>query len=171
MLNKITPRIWNMFAVFCCASLLGFALYNQYVDYLDPCPLCVFQRVVFFSMGVLALLAVIFNPKRVWLKIYAWMFAISATIGALIAGRHIWLQSLPEDEVPECGPGLNYMLDNFPLTEVFSSVLRGSGSCAEVIWTFLGMSMPVWTMIWYIGLGLITLWVVYRQPKIDIYQN
>jgi len=122
-------------------------------------------------MGILALIAVIFNLKRIWLKVYAWLFAICATIGALIAGRHIWLQNLPEDEVPECGPGLNYMLDNFPLTEVFSTVLRGSGSCAEVIWSFLGMSMPMWTMIWYVVLGLATLWVVYRQPKNEIYQT
>ena len=167
MLNRITPRIWNTFALFCCAALLGFAMYNQYVDYLDPCPLCVFQRVVFFSMGVLALLAVILNPRQIWLKVYAWLFALSATIGAMIAARHVWLQSLPADEVPECGPGLNYMLDNFPLTEALSNVLRGSGSCAEVLWTFLGLSMPAWTLIWYVGLGLSTLWVVYRQPKIE----
>ena len=165
MLNKITPRVWNLFVVFCCASLLGFALYNQYVDYLDPCPLCVFQRVIFFSMGFIALLAAIHNPGRVGQQVYAWLVAVSATIGALIAGRHIWLQSLPPGEVPECGPGLNYMLENFPLTQVLSTVLRGSGSCAEVIWSFMGMSMPMWTMIWYIGLGLLTLWMAYRRVK------
>ena len=165
MLNKITPRISNALVVACCAGLLGFAMYSQYVDYLDPCPLCVFQRVVFFWLGALALLAFLLNPRGTWLRIYAWLFALSALIGALIAGRHLWLQSLPADQVPECGPGLNYMLDNFPITEVLSNVLRGSGSCAEVLWTFLGLSMPAWTLIWYAGLGLATLWVVYRQPK------
>ena len=165
MFNRITPRIWNLFVIVCCAALLGFAYYNQYVDYLDPCPLCIFQRVVFFCMGAIALFAVIHNPKRVGQQIYAWLLVAGAIIGALIAGRHIWLQSLPADEVPECGPGLNYMLDNFPITEVLSTVLRGSGSCAEVIWSFLGMSMPMWTMTWYVGLGLSTLWIVYRQPK------
>lgn len=165
MLNKISPRMWNILVFICCASLLGFAFYNQYVDYLDPCPLCIFQRVVFFSMGVIALLAAIHNPKRTGQLIYSWLLVASATIGALIAGRHIWLQNLPADEVPECGPGLNYMLENFPVTEVFSTVLRGSGSCAEVLWTFLGMSMPMWTMTWYVGLGLITLWLLYRPGK------
>ena len=165
MLNKITPRLWNSCVVVCCASLLGFALYNQYVDYLDPCPLCIFQRVVFFCMGAIALLAAIHNPERTGQQIYTWLIVASATTGALIAGRHIWLQSLPPDQVPECGPGLNYMLENFPLTEVFSTVLRGSGSCAEVIWSFLGLSMPMWTMTWYVGLGLITLWVMYRPAK------
>lgn len=165
MLNKITPRLWNSFIVVCCASLLGFAFYNQYVDYLDPCPLCIFQRVVFFCMGAIALLAVIHNPGRTGQQIYTWLIVVSATTGTLIAGRHIWLQSLPPDQVPECGPGLNYMLDNLPLMEVLSTVLRGSGSCAEVIWSFFGLSMPMWTMIWYIGLGLMTLWLMYRPGK------
>ena len=162
MLNKITPRVWHLLVVVCCASLLGFAMYNQYVDYLDPCPLCVFQRVVFIWMGAFALLAVIHNPGRTGMQIYAWLVATGAILGGLIAGRHIWLQSLPAGEVPECGPGLNYMLDNFPLTEVLASVLRGSGSCAEVVWSFMGLSMPMWTLTWYAGLGLVTLWVVYR---------
>jgi disulfide bond formation protein DsbB len=116
-------------------------------------------------MGAFALLAVIHNPGKTGLRIYAWLVALGAILGASIAGRHIWLQSLPADEVPECGPGLNYMLDNFPLTEVLASVLRGSGSCAEVIWSFMGMSMPMWTLFWYAGLGLVTLWVVYRPSR------
>jgi len=163
MLNKITPRVWNLFVVVCCAVLVGFALYNQYVDYLDPCPLCIIQRVVFMGMGVVALLAALHNPGGIGQRIYAWLLVVVAFIGASIAGRHIWLQNLPADEVPECGPGLNYMLENFPLTEVFSTVLRGSGSCAEVVWSFMGMSMPMWTFAWYTGLGLLTLWVVYRR--------
>ena len=165
MLNKITPRIWNICLVVCCASLLGFALYNQYVDYLDPCPLCIFQRLVFFWMAVFALLAAIHNPGRTGQRVYAWLIVAGATLGALIAGRHIWLQNLPEGEVPECGPSLGYMLENFPLADVLSTVLHGSGSCAEVKWEFLGMSMPMWTFAWYVGLGLLTLWFIYRPSK------
>ena len=116
-------------------------------------------------MGVFALLAAIHNPARTGQRIYAWLVVAGATLGVLIAGRHIWLQNLPPGEVPECGPGLNYMLENFPLSEVLSTVLRGSGSCAEVIWTFMGMSMPMWTFTWYVGLGLMTVWVVYRPAK------
>jgi disulfide bond formation protein DsbB len=165
MLKKITPRMWNLIVVFCCASLVGFALYNQYVDYLDPCPLCIFQRVIFMAMGAVALLAALHNPARLGQQVYGWLLVTGATIGALIAGRHVWLQGLPPDEVPECGPGLNYMLENFPVTEVLSTVLRGSGSCAEVLWTFMGMSMPKWTLIWYVVLGLVTLWVIYRPAR------
>jgi disulfide bond formation protein DsbB len=165
MLNKITPRIWYLLVVLCCASLLGFALYNQYVDYLDPCPLCILQRVVFVWMGAVALLAALHNPGRTGQLIYAWLVALGAGVGALIAGRHVWLQNLPAGEVPECGPGLNYMLENFPLAEVFSTVLYGSGSCAEVKWEFLGLSMPMWTLVWYVGLGLMTLWVVHSKNR------
>jgi disulfide bond formation protein DsbB len=144
---------------------LGFALYNQYVDYLDPCPLCVFQRLVFIWMGAFALLAAIHNPARIGQRIYAWLLVAGASLGVSIAGRHIWLQSLPPGEVPECGPGLGYMLENFPLTEVLSTVLSGSGSCAEVVWAFFGLSMPMWTFLWYVVLGLLTLWVVYRPAR------
>lgn len=165
MLNRLTHRTWNLIVVLCCGSLVGFALYNQYVDYLEPCPLCIFQRVVFFVMAVIALLAAMHNPRRIGQQVYTWLFVVCAATGAAIAARHIWLQGLPPDQVPECGPGLNYMLENFPLTEVLSTVLRGSGSCAEVLWTFLGLSMPKWTLIWYTVLGLMTLWVTYRPGR------
>ena len=165
MLNRITARTSNVLVFLVCASLLGFALYNQYVDFLEPCPLCIIQRVVFFWIAIVALLAAIHNPGQTGQRVYAWMAVFGSIIGTAIAGRHIWLQNLPADEVPECGPGLNYMLENFPLTEVFSTVLQGSGSCAEVKWTFMGMSMPMWTMVWYVGLGVFVLWTAYRTVK------
>ncbi len=144
---------------------MAYALYNQYVDYLDPCPLCILQRVAFLWMGVIALLAVIHNPGRGGQQIYAWLVGLGAVLGAMIAGRHVWLQNLPPGEVPECGPGLNYMLENFPMSEVFSTVLYGSGSCAEVKWDFFGLSMPMWTLVWYVGLGLLSLWFAYRPVR------
>ena len=165
MLNKITPRIWYLFVVLCCASLLGYGLYFQYVEYLDPCPLCILQRVVFLWIGVVALLAALHNPGRTGQLVYAWLIGLGATLGVLISGRHVWLQNLPAGDVPECGPGLNYMLENFPLSEVLSTVLYGSGSCAEVSWKFIGLSMPMWTLVWYVGLGLMTFWVVHSRSK------
>lgn len=165
MLDKITPRLGFALITLSCAALLGFALYNQYVDYLDPCPLCIFQRVAFAWMGVFSLFAFIHNPARKGRRIYAWLIVSGGIFGGAVAGRHIWLQNLPPGEIPECGPGLNYMLENFPLGEVLSSVLKGSGSCAEVKWTFLSMSMPMWTLIWYIGLGCMTIWLAYRAVK------
>lgn len=144
---------------------MAYALYNQYVEFLDPCPLCIFQRVAFIWMGVFALLAALHNPAGWGRKLYSWLIVLGAAFGAAVAGRHIWLQSLPPGDVPECGPGLNYMLDNFPLTDVLSTVLNGSGSCAEVSWTFMGMSMPMWTLVWYVGLGGLALWAGYKAIK------
>ena len=165
MLNRITPRIWNLCVVLCCASLFGFALYNQYVNFLNPCPLCILQRFAFLGMGIIALLALVHNPARFGQRFYAWLLLLVAGFGAFIAGRHVWLQNLPEDQVPECGPGLNYMVENFPLSEAIAKIFYGSGSCAEVLWKFMGMTMPMWTFVWYLGLGLITLWIVYRPAR------
>ena len=166
MLKWITPRIWNYCVVICCALLFSFAMYSQYVDYLDPCPLCALQRFAFLLMGVFALLGAIHNPERTGQRIYAWLVATGAAFGAVIAGRHVWLQNLPLEEVPECGPGLNYMLENFPISETISTIFYGSGGCAEILWVFLGMTMPMWTFTWYVGLGLVGLWVVYRSTRL-----
>ena len=141
----MTMRTWFTLAAVCCALLLGFALFSQQAMFLEPCPLCIFQRLAFLAMGLTALLAAIHGPQRTGQWVYTILFSIAAAFGIAVAGRHVWLQSLPADQVPECGPGLNYMLENFPLSEVLSTVLNGSGSCAEVDWTFLGLSMPWWT--------------------------
>lgn len=162
---SISPRIWFLFVFLSCAGLLAYALYLQHVDFLDPCPLCIFQRLAFIWMGAFALLATLHNPGRTGKRIYAVLVFLGAAVGAAIAGRHIWLQNLPADLVPDCGPGLSYMLDTFPLLDTLKRVLTGSGSCANVDWSFLGLSMPWWTLIWYVGLGLLTLWFVLREPK------
>ncbi|NND44408.1 MAG: disulfide bond formation protein B [Xanthomonadales bacterium] len=163
LLKSITSRHWFLLVAVICASLLGFALYKQYQDFLDPCPLCVIQRVAFMWIGAFALLAALHNPARLGQKVYGSLVLLGTAFGAVVAGRHVWLQSLPPDQVPECGPGLNYMLDNFPLTEVFQSLFFGSGSCAEVDWTFLGLSMPAWTLVWFLGLAAGTVFFTWRR--------
>ena len=165
ILDKISLRGWYLIAALSCVSLLAYALYKQHVDFLDPCPLCVLQRVAFMWIGGVALLGVLHNPARGGQKTYSLMITLGAVLGAAIAGRHVWMQHLPADQVPECGPGLNYMLENFPLKETFSSVFFGSGSCAEVYWSFLGLSMPTWALIWFLGLGTATLWFTFRREQ------
>lgn len=159
------PRIWFFLVALSCTALLGYALYVQHADFLDPCPLCILQRVAFMWIGLAALLAAIHNPAKAGLWVYTALLALGGVMGALIAGRHIWLQSLPPDQVPDCGAGLNYMLETMPYTEVFSQVFYGSGECAKIDWTFLGLSMPWWTLFWYIGLTLISLWVVAKRRQ------
>jgi len=148
-------RLINFLGFLSCASLLSFGYFLQYYQGLEPCPLCIFQRVVFLALGLLFLLAALHNPRGWGAQVYAVLLLLAGAIGAAIAGRQVWLQSLPPDQVPECGPGLNYMLDMFPLMEVISTVLRGSGDCAKIVWTFLGLSIPGWALLVFIALGVV----------------
>jgi disulfide bond formation protein DsbB len=163
ILSQITLRTWYLLVAVCCAALLGFALFKQYQDFLDPCPLCVIQRAAYMWMGVIALLAALHNPDRPARGVYFGLITLGTVFGAAVAARHVWLQHLPAEAVPECGPGLNYMLENFPLNETLSMVFLGSGSCAEVKWSFLGLSMPEWNLAWFLGLGIATIWFVFRK--------
>lgn len=146
-------RPLNLAGFVVCALLLAGAYYLQYVQELEPCPLCVFQRVAFLALGLVFLAAGLHRPEGRGRYVYALLVLLSAGIGAAIAGRHVWLQSLPADQVPACGPGLNYMLDNFPLMQVLEVALRGSGECAEVD-LVMGLSIPMWALIAFIGLGI-----------------
>lgn len=141
------------------ASLIGFALFSQFQWGLLPCPLCIFQRIAFAGLAVVFLIGGLHAPKGVWgRRIYGLLTLIPAGIGAGIAGRHVRLTTLPPDKVPECGPPLQFMLDTNPLTDVIKKVLTGSGECAKVDWTFLGLSMPAWSLLWFV---LLAAWAAY----------
>ena len=140
-----------------CAALIGFALYLQYVKGEDPCPLCMVQRVAFITLGALFLVAALHGPGRTGAAIYAVVLFIVAAAGAAVAGRQVWLQSLPKHLVPECGPGLDYILERFPLGKALDLILRGSGECAEKGWTFLGLTIAGWSLAWLIALGLLAI--------------
>jgi disulfide bond formation protein DsbB len=133
-----------------CAGLMGFALYAQYGLELDPCPLCVLQRVAVIACGVVLLLGAIHNPGRVGSAIYALLVVLFAAGGASVAGRHVWLQTLPPDQVPACGPGLSYMLETLPFTDVLATLFRGDGNCTNVDWMLLDLSMPGWTLVFFL---------------------
>lgn len=140
-----------------CAGLIGYALYAQHGLGLEPCPLCILQRIAVMAVGLIFLVATLHGPRGAGRWIYAVLALLAAAVGAGIAGRHVWLQSLPPDQVPACGPGLEYMLDAFPLSQALRMVFTGSGECANVDWTFLGLSMPTWTLICFVVLGLYAL--------------
>lgn len=137
-----------------CAGLIGYALYAQYGLALEPCPLCILQRMAIIATGVVFLVAALHGPQRVGRWIYAGLAFLAAATGAGVAGRHVWLQSLPPDQVPACGPGYDYLMEAFPFGEALRRIFSGSGECAEVDWTFLGLSMPVWTLICFVALAL-----------------
>ena len=146
-----------------CAGLMGYALYSQYVLGLEPCPLCIFQRIAVIACGVVFALGAIHNPGRVGAIVYAVLGFLFAAAGAAVAMRHVWLQSLPPSEVPACGPGLNYMLETLPFTDVLSKVFVGSGECAKVDWSLLGLSMPGWTLVWFLAIMVASLALIDRD--------
>lgn len=135
-----------------CAGLMGYALYAQYGLGLEPCPLCVFQRVAVIACGVTFLLGAIHNPGRVGAAVYALLVVLFAGAGAAVAGRHVWLQTLPPDQVPACGPGLAYLVETLPFTEMLATVFRGDGNCATIDWRFLDLSMPAWTLVFFLAI-------------------
>jgi len=141
-----------------CAALMTYALYAEHGLLLEPCPLCVFQRIAVIVLGIVFLLAAVTPAGRAFRVTHAVLIGLVAAIGAGIAGRHVWLQSLPPDEVPACGPGLDYIIDSFPLSEALRLVFTGSGECATADWHFLGLSMPAWVLISVAILGAFGIW-------------
>jgi disulfide bond formation protein DsbB len=158
-----TPRTLFLLGFLACIAMMGTALfYFQYLLQLEPCPLCIMQRVVVITIATVLLVASIHNPAGWGVRVYGALVTLAAATGAGIAGRHIWLQNLPPDQVPECGPGLDYILDVFPLGEALRMVLHGSGECAEVLWRFLGLSIPGWTLVAFSGFILYGLFILIR---------
>lgn len=147
---------WLIFAA--CAALLGFGLYLQHVEGLEPCPLCIAQRIFFILTGAMALLAALHGPKGWGRPVYGSLMAVSALLGAAVAGRHAWLQRQPPNPFAECGPGLNYLLENFPLKESLPMLFKGSGDCGKIAWRFLALSIPDWALLWFLLLGATALW-------------
>ena len=139
----------------CAAGLLMAIFYFQKHLGLEPCPMCIFQRVAMLSTGIIFLIAAIHGPRAGGRWVYTGLVVLASGIGAFIAGRHTWLQGLPEDQRPACGPTLNYLMDMLPLREVVETVLRGDGNCAKIDWTLFGYSIPAWTFVVFIALILI----------------
>jgi disulfide bond formation protein DsbB len=161
----INPRSGYLAGAFACVLLLGYGLWLQHVDGLEPCPLCVFQRVAFIALGLVFLVAALHGPGRAAAIVYGVLGAIVAAAGAGIAARHVWLQNLPADQVPACGPGLQYMLEQFEFSRMVAKVLAGSGECASVDWSFLGLSIPGWALLWFVLLGAWALWLMRRSLR------
>jgi len=150
MTNLLTTR-WFYFSIFAtCLSLLGFGLYLEHGLGLEPCPLCIFQRLAYIAIVLISFIALLHGYGKVSSRFYCGLMALAALIGAGIAGRQVWLQHLPADKVPACGPGLDYILDTFPLSKALKMVLGGSGECAEVQWQFLGLSIAEWSLFCFL---------------------
>lgn len=157
-------RLLYLLGFLACAGMMGFALYAEYILFLDPCPLCVFQRVAVIVLGLVFLAAAIQDPRGWGRYVYAVLIGLAALGGIGVAAWHVRMQSLPPDEVPTCGPGLDYILENNSFGEALSIVFAGSGSCADVVWQFLGLSMPAWVIVCLVVLGGMGLFAALRTP-------
>lgn len=145
-----------------CTLMMLAAAYMEHVMKMIPCSLCITQRGFVVLTGLLALAAAIHNPARTGHRIYAILGIISPILGACFAGRQLWLQSLPADQVPACGPGLAYMFEVFPFMEALQLLLQGDGNCAHVD-KILGLSLAAWTFMAFIGLAVVGLYQLLRK--------
>lgn len=141
----------------CVGAMAFVVVYIQHVLGLEPCPLCVAQRVTMIATALVFLAAAVHAPRGRAAWVYPGLAVLTAGAGIGVAGRHVWLQGLPPDQVPACGPTLEYLMDMLPFTEVIRTVLRGDGNCAVIDWTFLGFSLPWWSLFAFIGLVLYAL--------------
>jgi disulfide bond formation protein DsbB len=149
MLNKfLASRLAYFVGFFASFGLVALALVIQTQYKLEPCPLCISQRIVFIGLGVLFLIAAIHHPQKpVWVKLYALLQTLTALGGAGVAIRHWYLQVHKDEMLVDCGVGFDYMFDNFPLRKALTLVFRGTGDCATIDWTFLGLSIPQLALI------------------------
>jgi len=146
-----------------CAALLGFGYYLQYFDGQDPCPLCLVQRGFYYGVLVVFAILALHSPGKTGERIYCAAAALLAMGGFGVAARQVWLQHLPADQVPACGPDLFFMMENFPLGRILDKVFMGSGQCAEVNWRFLGLSIAEWSLACFAALALYALWLGFRK--------
>lgn len=159
-----SPRLTNLGLFLAAVLAMLFALWLQYgAPQLTPCPLCVFQRVAMIAMGAVALIAFLHGPTGIMRRVYGGLTLLATLGGMIVAGRHVWLQHLPPEDVPACGPGLDYWMETFPLHEVMAKVFKGSGECAVIDWTLLGFSLPELTLVAFLALGVVALWQTLRS--------
>lgn len=156
--GRLPRRLVNLGGFLAAAGMMGYALYAEHALLMEPCPLCVFQRMAVIGLGGVFLIAALHNPQGLGLKVYAGLIAVAAASGVGVAGRHVWLQNLPPDKVPACGPGFDYIIDSFPLSDALKLIFTGSGECATIDWSFFGLSMPTWVLICVAALGIVGLW-------------
>lgn len=146
-------RLVNIAGFVVCVGLMAYALYAQYGLGLEPCPLCIFQRIGIMLIGVTFLAAALHHPRGGGRYLYGALLTVFMLFTVGIAARQLYIQSLPPGTLPSCGAPLAMMLRFMPVTEVVRKVLSGSGECGEVNWTFLGLAMPAWVLISAVLLG------------------
>jgi disulfide bond formation protein DsbB len=164
MQNFLTFKKINLFGSLLAFILVGLAVAIQTQFNLEPCPLCVTQRIVFIVIGCLFLLFSFIKPNQLIRFIHLTSLLITNIVGIVFASKHILIQSKWITVPAECGIDLDYMFENFPLTEAFSLLFKGTGDCSEIDWLFLGLTLPQLALIAYIMFGMLTFYI-YKKIK------
>lgn len=154
----LSYRILNLAGFFLIVFILGFAVYLQQNLHLQPCPLCILQRILFAILGILFFTGSLYQPKQLFRRLFAAVLLIVASLGTLLASRQVYLQHLAPGQQPPCAPNFYYLLQNFPLRQSLPIFFRGSGDCAEIQWTLWHMSIAEWSLGFFIifaGLALV----------------
>ncbi len=159
----VSSRTLFLLAFIGCLLIMLGALYLEHVVGLEPCPLCIVQRVCVMLFGVASLLAALHGPGKVGQRIYAVVLLLIAAAGAGTAARQVWLQSVPADQLPACIPPLDYLMDSLPFQDVVRVVLHGSADCAEVSWTLFTLSIAEWSLLAFAGMLLFSLLQLLRR--------
>lgn len=165
MINPLRSSFRSQFLLgfLACVGLMAYALYSQYVLGYEPCPLCTFQRVAMIALGLVFLAGALHGPASTRGRgAYGVAALVAALTGAGIAGRHVWMQNLPPEAVPACGPPLEFLRETLPLLDVIRKVLTGSGQCATIDWTLLGLSMPAWVLVSFATLAVWAAFAAFR---------
>lgn len=165
-MTTLNARLVNGLGLLLAVTAYAFAyFFLQLYLGLEPCPLCIIDRIFVTGAGLFFLLALLHNPRAVGQRIYGGLASLMALTGVVVCWRHIYLQNLPEELVPNCAPGLDYMLDTLPLSETLTIIFNTSGECADIQWQFLGLSITEQTLLVFNALLAIGLYQVFRPAR------
>ncbi|MDX1914940.1 MAG: disulfide bond formation protein B [Methylophilus sp.] len=158
--NLLSGKTGYLLAGVVCFAIVALALVIQTQNNLEPCPLCITQRIIFMSLGVLFLIAAFIPPTHMLKKVFTLLQVLTAMGGIGVAIRHWYLQAHHGEMIADCGVGFNYMFENFPLQKAFKLLFRGTGDCATIDWTFLGLTLPQLALISYAGFAVYAIWLL-----------
>ena len=167
-IRQLSTRQIYLIIFLVVGGLIGYAAYSIKILGLEPCPLCITQQFFYSIVGITAFIAFNHNPVSKISRFYAVIISLASSAGIWVAGRQVWLQSLPEDEVPLCGPPLEYILEVFPFGDLLSALFMGDGNCAEIPWQFLGLSMAGWSLIWFALFLVLSILVILKSKSNNI---
>lgn len=167
LFRQLSVRQIHLLIFLAVGVIIGYAAYSIKILGLEACPLCITQQFLYCVVGLTAFIAYIHNPKPYTYKIYSGVILVASAFGSWVAGRQVWLQGLPEDQVPLCGPPLEYILEVFPFADVLNALFMGDGNCAEISWQFLGLSMAGWSLIFFVLFMFLSVLVIFRAYSAD----